>query len=264
MRRWLRILCPDWVCVPLAIACAVAVSDMVLTHRTDVASAMSSYSLSGDRQASVPIRFWMDERFSRPEIDAIRAAFATWQRDPGSDVTFVFMGTTPTPDRAVDDGRNVIVRSARSIPAGATTALAMTVRTLDGGTRTYRDTDVVLDFSGRYRWSLDGERLSQDLQGVMTHEIGHMLGLEDVTDPDQVMYRVHAPGHTDKRELRWGDLAAVATVYPAPGPQRAPAAARGPRSGRARQSAVARSARRRGIVPSTTITEPTSHAAGIE
>jgi hypothetical protein len=31
-----------------------------------------------------------------------------------------------------------------------------------------------------------------------------------------VMYPVYSPGRIDKRELRWGDLATVAEVYPQP------------------------------------------------
>ena len=215
MRSLLRILCPDWVCVPLTIVSVLVVSNLVLTYRAGAATAPSSCALSGDRQASGPIGFWVDERFSPPEVSAIRAGFATWQRDPASDVTFVFMGTTPTPDRAVEDGRNVVVRSARPVVVETKTALAMTRRSVAEGTSFYRDADVIIDFSGRVPWSLDGVARAQDLQSVVTHEVGHLLGLDHVTDPSQVMYPINARGRVDRRELRWGDRAGVAEVYPA-------------------------------------------------
>jgi hypothetical protein len=213
----LRIVFPNWLVLPLTIAAVLAAGNLALTSGASVASAACSWSLSGNRQAFGPVRFWVDERFSPSEISAIRSAFTTWQSDPLSDVTFEFMGTTRTPDCAVDDGRNVVVRSARPLAdAPSTNALAITHRVVFEGTSIYRDTDVVIDFSGRVPWATDGDPRAQDLQSLMTHEVGHILGLDHVTDPDQVMYPVYAPGRVDKRELRWGDLAAVADVYPQP------------------------------------------------
>jgi hypothetical protein len=215
MHRWLRILLPNWAFVPLTIMGVIAVGNVALTSGAVVASATCSYALSGDRQVPGPIWYWVDERFSAPEIAAIRAGFAAWQSDPSSDIAFVFMGTTRTPDRAVDDGRNVVVRSAGPLlDVPSPTALATTERVVIEGTPIYRDTDVVLDFSGRVPWSTDGDPRAQDLQSLMTHEVGHMLGLDHVTDPDQVMYPVCAPGRVDRRVLQWGDRAALAAVYP--------------------------------------------------
>lgn len=71
-----------------------------------------------------------------------------------------------------------------------------------------------------------------DLQSVLTHEMGHVLGLEetdgsiagcegggwaadpsDVLNYQQTMYPCHWAGHTNRRTLEWGDVAGLVAVY---------------------------------------------------
>lgn len=217
MRRLQGLLFPNWLLVPITIVCAVAVGEFALTSRAFVANAASPYAISGVRQPSGPITYWIDERFTADEASVVEAAFATWESDPSSAVTFVFMGATATTDRGVDDGRNVVVRSTAPVVSDGTSALAVTVRVASDDARTYRDTDIVLDFSGGPRWSTEGEARTQDLQTLMAHEVGHMLGLDHVSDPEQLMYPVLTPGRIDRRWLRWGDAIGLAALYPGSG-----------------------------------------------
>jgi hypothetical protein len=54
-----------------------------------------------------------------------------------------------------------------------------------------------------------------DLQNVLTHELGHYLGLAHSTDPDATMYASAVAGETIKRDLSPDDVAGLCTIYPA-------------------------------------------------
>lgn len=66
-----------------------------------------------------------------------------------------------------------------------------------------------------------------DVQSIVTHELGHVVGLEDIGDPDtpwwgtggdahraqQTMYTWYYPGTTNKRTLADGDIAGLMRVW---------------------------------------------------
>jgi hypothetical protein len=210
----------NWVCLPLTIFLAVAACNLVLTSRVGVANAGPAYRLDEGRQTSSPIPYWIDSRFSADENAAIQAAFETWAQVRGTPVHFVCMGTLRAADGAASDGNNVVVRSPSELQWSEKGVLALTVRPLTADTgsagepRAYADTDILLDFSGRVAWSTTGATGTHDLQSVVTHEVGHMLGLNDVDDPAQVMYHISNQAELRKRFLAWGDQEAVLAAYP--------------------------------------------------
>lgn len=231
MRSAMRLPRTNWLCVPLTFIVALAVSNVVLTHRPQAAGAESPYSLDQGTQAASPVIYWIDHRFAPEEEAAIRAAFDVWQDAPDSRVSFIGLGDWSASERPVDDGRNVVLRSPRSLQRPGQDIIARTVRTLEPAapgqdlSRWYRDTDIELDFSGRVAWSTDGSPGTQDLQGVVAHEVGHLLGLDDVSDPTQMMYWVCKRGDASKRRLSWGDLAGLYAAYPHEGDASASATA---------------------------------------
>ncbi len=52
-----------------------------------------------------------------------------------------------------------------------------------------------------------------DLENTVTHEFGHVLGLDHSKDPEATMYYVAAPGDTDKRTLAQDDITGLCAVY---------------------------------------------------
>jgi hypothetical protein len=210
----------DCVSLVLPIALAFTVGNAVLTSGAEMTEPVTPYALSGYAQPAGPVPFWTDSRFTPSEAEAVRAAFAQWQDGSDARVTFTYMGPARTGDAATDDGRNVVVRSAAALPRGRGDTIARTVRNPAStasnapADRMYRDADIVIDFSGRVPWSTDGAARDYDLQSVTAHEVGHLLGLEDVSDPGQLMYWLSRPGELGKHYVHSGDLEGLMRAYP--------------------------------------------------
>ena len=61
----------------------------------------------------------------------------------------------------------------------------------------------------------DPATVEYDLQAILTHEVGHFIGIAHSPDPAAVMFASYAPGSTSQRELHPDDVAAVCAIYPA-------------------------------------------------
>lgn len=60
----------------------------------------------------------------------------------------------------------------------------------------------------------DPRKIEYDLQAILTHEVGHFIGIAHSPNPDAVMYASYNPGSTSQRRLTPDDVEAVCTVYP--------------------------------------------------
>ena len=65
-------------------------------------------------------------------------------------------------------------------------------------------------------WSIDGDANKHDLQNTITHEFGHVLGLDHSTIPDATMSPSAPTGELSKRELHEDDLLGYKIIYPEP------------------------------------------------
>lgn len=56
--------------------------------------------------------------------------------------------------------------------------------------------------------------IEYDLQAILTHEVGHFIGIAHSAVPDAVMYPTYNPGSVTQRKLTPDDVEAVCTIYP--------------------------------------------------
>lgn len=67
-----------------------------------------------------------------------------------------------------------------------------------------------------YDWSASGEAGKMDFENIVTHEIGHSFGMNDLYDAacaSQTMYGYADNGEINKRTLESGDISGVSTLY---------------------------------------------------
>ncbi|GAC1410336.1 MAG: hypothetical protein NVSMB57_04000 [Actinomycetota bacterium] len=171
-----------------------------------------------------PTQPWMS---SHDAQEGIVAAARTWKRaNPKIDVKLLGLTTALV---ATGDGMNEIGWGV--LPA-TTLASATVVRR--GGKVV--EADITLNLAYAWAWlpcadrdgactdapSIAGIRPRIDVQAVVTHEIGHWLGLGHLNGPaasELTMYMVPNPGERKQDTLALGDVLGVRKAYPCRCPQ---------------------------------------------
>ncbi len=145
--------------------------------------------------------------------DAIFASFAAWQEVPCSSLRFRYEGET-TLEMAVDD-TNVVMWIESDWIYGAEAAGATSLFFAPGQTPT---ADVA--FNGdNYTWAIGPVSTGtsvQDVQGVLTHELGHFSGLSHTDSSLDTMYVAWTPWQS-QRPLSADDKLGLCALYPQAG-----------------------------------------------
>jgi hypothetical protein len=115
--------------------------------------------------------------------------------------------------------------------------LALTTITYNTETAEIYDADVEINsFDATFTTTDDPNLVNADLLSVLTHEVGHFLGLSHAPQRVATMYPEYAPKDTHQRTLDADDAAGICEIYP---PGRNVGAACEPRHGFSSECAVA-------------------------
>lgn len=153
-----------------------------------------------------------DGRIAPELLEAITASFETWNAVECSDFAFVQDGLTSAPEYDRDDGLNVVVFRDDAWPYGSMVLAVTTVSTDDDGIIYNAD----LELNGFEQNFAIGAADAWDVQNTITHEAGHMLGLDHDVIEGSTMEFEAALGEVAKRSLHPDDIEGLCAIYPRP------------------------------------------------
>jgi len=139
--------------------------------------------------------------------------FSDWQTATNGQVTFT-RGDDTTSTSHANDGVNVIAWKA-----AGTGALATTYTHYNTVTHEVLDVDTIFSSSFTWYWSTQQNCAYTgvyDAEDILTHELGHWVGLNDTYDAsyqDNTMYGYGFTGEVKKDTLSAGDTATAYQIY---------------------------------------------------
>jgi hypothetical protein len=157
-------------------------------------------------------------------IDSVRAvvesAFATWSALDcgGATTTISFSKLADVSCHKAEfnvDAPNaniILFQDTQWHYKGADNNLAKTTVTFDAGSGEILDADIEVNHAYN-EITISDTDVVFDLQSLLTHEVGHFIGLDHTLDPDATMFASYQEGSTTFRTLEADDVAAACTVY---------------------------------------------------
>jgi hypothetical protein len=113
----------------------------------------------------------------------------------------------------------ILFQDNKWIYTGINDTLAKTTVSFDSATGEILDADIELN-SAYNDFTIGDDHVVYDLQSILTHEIGHFIGLDHSLDPDATMNANYDMGTTTLRTLAPDDVAAACAAYPPSRPGR--------------------------------------------
>lgn len=169
------------------------------------------YSLHEDGTANIPMKH------VRP---AIARCFANWvdlECDGGNaSISFAELDdvschkTEYNPD--AENANIVLFQDTKWQYTSASNNLAKTTVTFDDETGEILDADIEINHAYN-NYTISEENIQYDLESVVTHEVGHFIGLDHSLDPVATMNATYDRGTTDLRTLEEDDVLGACAAY---------------------------------------------------
>jgi hypothetical protein len=152
---------------------------------------------------------------------AVRCAVAAWDDVEGSYMRLV----ETEPGHCFDIGYHANAGNANRVffrssgwvdpdaPWRAAEQIALTSVFFDTESGEILDVDIEVN-AEHFELTTAIENPRTDICNALTHEVGHVLGLDHSTDPEATMYRSARTGETSKRDLNADDIAGISAIYP--------------------------------------------------
>ncbi len=145
-----------------------------------------------------------------PEI--AKRSFEVWQNSVGNKVQFV-RGQDTKLNRQSGDGQNILAWGRTS-----GNALAVTYTRYNTVTKQVVDVDTIMNQKYSWTWSDNtcGVVNTYDSQNILTHELGHWMGLNDHYTSEYMentMFGYGAKAEVKKNTLTTGDVVGVGVIY---------------------------------------------------
>jgi len=141
----------------------------------------------------------------------VENAFNAWRIPLAEKVNFIKGGTTTIGVKKLD-GKNIIAWGRIS-----GSALGVTYTWYNPTTGLAVETDTIMNLKYPWGWSTTQCNSNYyDAQNILTHELGHWVGLDDeyaLNYVDNTMYGYGAKGEIKKDTLTKGDIAGVNSIY---------------------------------------------------
>src|SRR4051812_45141149 len=166
----------------------------------------------------MPVPYWINQKGAADipndsDLTAVQASFQTWQDIESARIQFLYRGLTPVATVG-RDGINLVTFADNSAPLG-TSIIAATFSyfKLENGVLLFDESDIAVN--PNLSFSTSGENNKYDIQSVVTHEVGHLLGLDHSPMLSSVMVPFGVASQLAQRTLAYDDIAGATEMYPA-------------------------------------------------
>lgn len=141
---------------------------------------------------------------------ALRNGFERWSRLSCSSLSFRYAGAAQY--ITTSDNQNSVGWLTDWPPSYGQDALAVTIPAANERTGEMYDADIA--FNPNKTFSIDNTPDTIDVESVMTHEVGHLLGLDHSATFDATMFFATGPNELYRRSLHDDDIQGACAIYP--------------------------------------------------
>jgi hypothetical protein len=156
--------------------------------------------------------------------DVIRKTFQAWTDVPcpeGGNASMTFEERDPVSCKKSEYNKDapnlnvVLFQDDDWKYRGIDGTLAKTSVTYNDQTGEIYDADIEVNAANNTVTITDNPaKIEYDLQAILTHEVGHFIGIAHSAESSAVMFASYSPGSTSQRKLTPDDIDAVCAIYP--------------------------------------------------